>query len=69
VGAAVFGGDSRAGTSERARLDAERSGTAKPPENGNTGDEPMTGARSSYLHALGRETGEAMDRAARGSMS
>jgi hypothetical protein len=32
--------------------EAERSKTDKPPADWTTGDEPLTGAQSSYLHAL-----------------
>lgn len=33
-------------------------GRIKKPEQWTTGDEPMTGAQDSYLHALAREAGE-----------
>jgi hypothetical protein len=39
----------------------ENSNTVKPPEDWTTGDEPMTGAQSSYLHTLATEAGETVD--------
>ena len=39
----------------------QESNMEKPVENWVTGDEPMTGAQSSYLQTLCEETGEAFD--------
>jgi hypothetical protein len=41
--------------------EADRSNTVKPPEDWTTGDEPMTGAQSSYLHTLASEAGETVE--------
>ena len=40
---------------------AEQSNTAKDQEDWVTGDEPMTGAQTSYLKTLCEETGETFD--------
>jgi hypothetical protein len=47
-------------TDEQPRHDQE-SNMEKPVENWVTGDEPMTGAQSSYLQTLCEETGEPFD--------
>lgn len=41
--------------------EAEHSSPVKPPEDWTTGDEPMTGAQSSYLHTLATEAGETVE--------
>jgi hypothetical protein len=42
----------------RSKLQPTDAGRIKKPEEWTTGDEPMTGAQDSYLHTLGRESGQ-----------
>jgi hypothetical protein len=45
---------------DRRREQEEHSNRVKDPSEWKTGDEPMTGAQSSYLHTLADEAGEAV---------
>ena len=48
-------------TDKRIQQDADESNMIKDPENWTTGDEPMTGAQSSYLKTLSEEAKEDFD--------
>ena len=58
-------GNARAGAqregSEMAEDQIKGSNTEKDPDEWTTGDEPMTGAQSSYLKTLSEEAGEPFD--------
>jgi hypothetical protein len=45
----------------RPQDEPETSNTIKDPDDWKTGEEPMTGAQSSYLHTLASEAGEEVD--------
>ncbi|MGN6390865.1 MAG: DUF3072 domain-containing protein [Gemmatimonadales bacterium] len=45
----------------RASDPQDRTNAIKAPDEWKTGDEPMTGAQSSYLHTLADEAGETVD--------
>jgi DUF3072 family protein len=45
----------------RPEHEPETSNTIKDPDDWKTGEEPMTGAQSSYLHTLASEAGEEVD--------
>jgi len=45
----------------RPEHEPETGNTIKDPDDWKTGDEPMTGAQSSYLHTLASEAGEQVD--------